>query len=39
MSSETFKTKPKLKAAKKKSNLNKIGFNETNKPDEAVQTL
>ncbi|CAH8669057.1 unnamed protein product [Schistosoma margrebowiei] len=38
LSSETFKTKPKLKAARKKSNLNKIGFNEPNKPNEAVQT-
>ncbi|KAH9592479.1 Centromere protein S [Schistosoma haematobium] len=39
LSSETFKTKPKLKAARKKSNLNKICFSEPNKPDEAEQTL
>ncbi|RTG88281.1 V-type H+-transporting ATPase subunit G [Schistosoma bovis] len=39
LSSETFKTKPKLKAARKKSNLNKICFSEPTKPDEAEQTL
>uniref|UniRef100_A0A3Q0KG29 Centromere protein S n=2 Tax=Schistosoma mansoni TaxID=6183 RepID=A0A3Q0KG29_SCHMA len=39
LSSETFKTKLKLKAARKKSSLSKTGFSEPDKPDEAVQTL